>query len=156
MSNRYHGSQYNNKHSIPYNVNILMSPTQCIIIDTNASGQSTNISNDNDGYYAGRAIMIGNECRNIRRVYESQKCSKPDDKHNRRSELVRYVVKMLDRTYTHHQFMLIYATECGIGHTSYEYIFSNLRSTTAKSNMTQECVNPDERCDGDHCFHRLS
>jgi hypothetical protein len=36
--------------------------------------------------------------------------------------------------------MLIYATECGIGHTSYEYIFSNLRSTTAMSNMTLESV----------------
>ena len=21
--------------------------------------------------------------------------------------------------------------------------------------MTRECVNPDEHCDGDHCFHRL-
>jgi len=66
-----------------------------------------------------------------------------------------FEVKFSGHTYQHHQFMLIYATECGIGHTSYEYIFSNLRSTRARSNMTKECVNPDERCDGDHCFHRL-
>jgi hypothetical protein len=43
----------------------------------------------------------------------------------------------------------------GIGHTSYEYIFSKLRSTRARSNMTRDGVNPDEKCDGDHCFHRL-
>ena len=98
--------------------------------------------------------MIGNECRIIRCVHENRKCSKPDDMHNRHSERVRYDVK-LDRTYAYHQFMLIYATECGIGHTSYVYIFSNLRSTTARLNMTRESVNPDERCDGDHCFHRL-
>ena len=97
--------------------------------------------------------MIGKECRIIRRVYENRKCSKPNDKHNR-NELVRYDVE-LDRTYQHHQFMLIYETKCGIEHTSHEYIFSNLCSTTARSNMTQECVNPDEHCDGDHChcFH---
>ena len=65
------------------------------------------------------------------------------------------VIRLSNHTYQHHQFMLIYATECGIGHTSYEYIFSNLRSTTARSNMTQECVNLDEHCDGDHCFHHL-
>ena len=97
--------------------------------------------------------MIGNECRIIHCVHENRKCNKPNDKHNR-SELVRYDAE-LDHTYQHHQFMLIYTTGCGIGHTSYEYIFSNLRSTTARSNMTRECVNPDERCDGDHCFHRL-
>ena len=112
-----------------------MSPTQCIIIDTNASGQNSKLFIDNDGIYTGRAIMIGNECRIIRRVYESRKG------HNC-NELVRYDVKLSDITYAHHQFMLIYATECGIGHTSYEYIFSNLRSTTARSIMTQECVNP--------------
>ena len=148
MSNRHHDSQYNNEHSVPYNANILMSPTHCIIIDTKASGQNSRLSNDNDGIYAGRTIMIGKESRIIRRVYESQKC------HNH-SELVRYDVELDHRAYQHHQYMLIYATECGIGHTSYKYIFSNLRSTTARSNMTRECVNPDERCDGDHCFHRL-
>jgi hypothetical protein len=98
--------------------------------------------------YSGRAIMIGNECRIIRRVHENQNCNNHDG-------LVRYEVQFSGHTYQHHQFMLIYATECGIGHTSYEYIFSNLRSTTARSNMTRECVNPDEHCDGDHCFHRL-
>ena len=92
--------------------------------------------------------MIGNKSRIIRRVYESQKC------HNR-TELVRYEVKFSGNTYQHHQFMLIYATECGIGHTPYEYIFSKFRSTVARLNMTRECVNPDEHCDGDHCFHRL-
>jgi hypothetical protein len=146
MSNFHHDSRNNNEHSVPYNENHLMSPTHCIIIDTNASGQSRNISNDNDGIYAGRAIMIGNERRIIRLVYESRKGSDP-------SELVRYEVKLSYHTYQHHQFMLIFATECGIGHTSYEYIFSKLRSTRARLNMTQECVNPDERCDGDHCFH---
>ncbi len=130
-----------------------MSPTHCIIIDTNAADQS-HVSNDNDGIYAGRAIMIGNESRILRRVYQCQKCGKPNDKH-KRDGLVIYDVKLSDRKYAHHQFMLIYATECGIGHTSYEYIFSNLRSTTAMSNMTLESVNSDERCDGDYCFHRL-
>jgi hypothetical protein len=60
QSKNHHGSRNNNKHSVPNNVNHLMSPTHCIIIDTNASGQSRT-SNDNDGIYAGRAIMIGNE-----------------------------------------------------------------------------------------------
>jgi hypothetical protein len=154
QSYNHHGSWYNNKHSVPYNASHLMSPTHCIIIDTNASGQS-HISNDNDGIYAGRAIMIGKESRIIRRVYESRSCSKGDDKHNR-SVLVRYEVQFSNHTYQqHHQFMLIYATSCGIGHTSYEYIFSNLCSTKARSNMTRESVNSDERCVGDHCFHRL-
>ncbi len=61
QSNNHHGSRYNNQHSVPYNANILMSPTHCIIIDTNASGQNTKLSNKNDGIYAGRAIMIGKE-----------------------------------------------------------------------------------------------
>ena len=154
MSNNHRGSRYNNKHSVPYIVNHLMSPTHCIIIDTNASRQNSRLSNDNDGIYASRAIMIGNERRIIRRIYEGQRCSKLDDKHNR-SELVRYDVKLSDRTYAHHQFMLIYATKCGIGHTSYEYIFNKLRSMRARLNMTRECVNPGEQWDGDHCFHRL-
>jgi len=117
MSNRHHGSRNNNEHSVPYNANHTMSPTHCIIIDMNASGQNTKLSNDNDGIYAGRAIMIGNESRIIRRVRENQNCSKGDNKHNR-SELVRYEVKFSGHTYQHHQFMLIYAIECGIGHTS--------------------------------------
>jgi hypothetical protein len=148
MSNRYHGSRYNNEHSVPYNANLLVSPTHCIIIDTNASGQNTNLFNDNDGIYAGRAIMIGSESRIIRRVHENRNC-------NNRDGLVVYAVQLSRHKYQHHQFMLIYATECGIGHTSYEYIFSKLRSTRARSNMTEESVNPDEHCDGDHCFHRL-
>jgi hypothetical protein len=151
MYNRHHGSRNNNEHSVPYNAKHLMSPTHCIIIDTNSSGQNSQnrrLSNDNDGIYAGRAIMIGNERRIICRVHENRKCSKGDG-------LVRYDVDLDYRTYQHHQFMLIYATECGIGHTLHESIFSKLRSTTARSNMTQECVNPDERCDGDHCFDCL-
>ena len=92
--------------------------------------------------------MIGYERRIIRRVHENRKCSKGDG-------LVRYDVDLDYRTYQHHQFMLIYTTVCGIGHTSYEYIFSKLRSTTARLNMTQESVNPDERCDGDHCLDCL-
>jgi hypothetical protein len=128
MSKSHHGSRNNNKHSVPYNANHLMSPTHCIIIDTNAAGQS-HISNDNDGIYAGRAIMIGNESRIIHRVHENRNC-------NNRDGLVRYEVRLSNHTYQHHQFMLIYATECGIGHTLYEYIFSNLRSITARLNMT--------------------
>jgi hypothetical protein len=120
----------------------------CIIIDTNASGQNNLLSNDNDGTYAGRAIIIGNEHRIIKRLYKVRICSKQNG-------LVRYDIRLSDITIQHHRFMLIYATECGIGHTSYEYIFSNLGSTRARSNMTEESVNPDERCDGDHCFHRL-
>ena len=61
MSNSHHGSRNNNEHSVPYNANHLMSPTHCIIIDTNASGQNNNLFNDKDGIYAVRAIMIGNE-----------------------------------------------------------------------------------------------
>ena len=141
MSNRQHGSRNNNEHSVPCNASHLMSPTHCIIIDTNASGQNNLLSNDNDGIYAGRAIMIGNESRIIRRVHENRNC-------NNRDGLVRYDVRLSNHTYQHHQFMLIYATECGIGHASYENIFSNLRSTMARSNMTQESVNSDERCDG--------
>ena len=89
MSNNHHGSRYNNKHSVPYNynANILMSPTHCIIIDTNAAGQS-HISNDNDGIYTGRVIMIGNKSRIIHRVHENRNC-------NNHSELVRYEVSFL-------------------------------------------------------------
>jgi hypothetical protein len=149
MSNKNHGSRYNNEHSVPYNVNHLMSPTHCIIIDTNASGQNTKLSSDNYGIYAGIAIRIGNELRIIRRVYKCRKCDKPNDKH-KRSELVIYHINILDHAYAHHQFMLIYATACGIGKTSYEYIFSELHSTRARSNMTRDGVNPDKQCDGDH------
>jgi len=102
MSDKNHGSRYNNEHSVPYNANHLMSPTHCIIIDTNAAGQS-HLSNDNDGIYAGKAIMIGNESRIIRRVHENRNCL---------SELVRYDIRLSNHTYQHHQFMLIiHATE---------------------------------------------
>ena len=70
MSNKNHGSRYNNEHSVPYNANHLMSPTHCIIIDTNASGQNTTLSNDNDGIYAGRAIMIGNDAHLRNRMWD--------------------------------------------------------------------------------------
>ena len=72
LSNKYNGSQKNNKHSVPYNANLLMSPTHCIIIDTNASGQNSKLSNDNDGIYAGRAIMIGNESNHLTCLRESK------------------------------------------------------------------------------------
>jgi hypothetical protein len=147
MSNFHHGGRNNNTHSVPYNENLLVSPTHCIIVDTKAPGQTRKLSKDNDGIYAGIAIMIGNERRIIRRVHKNRKC-------NKSNELVRYDVK-LDRTYQHHQFMLIYAIACGIGKSLYEYIFSELRSTWARSNMTRDGVNPNEQCDGDHCFHRL-
>jgi hypothetical protein len=117
QSNNHPVSRYNNKHSVPYNVNNLMSPTQSIIIDTKASGQNNLLSKDNDGIYAGRAIMIGNESIIIRRVHENRKCKKTDDKQKKTSVLVSYDVDLDYRTYQHHQFMLIYATECGIGHT---------------------------------------
>jgi hypothetical protein len=64
-----------------------MSPTHCIIIGTNSSGQNTKLSNNNDGIYAGRAIMIGNERMIIRCVHENRKCNKHD-------ELVRYDVEL--------------------------------------------------------------
>jgi hypothetical protein len=79
MSNRFHGSQKNNMHSVPYDTNLLVSPTHCFVIDAKASGQTTKISNDKDGIYAGRMIRIGNERRIIRRVYEQRRCNKPDD-----------------------------------------------------------------------------
>jgi hypothetical protein len=148
MSNRHHGSRNNNEYSVPYNENLLVSPTHCIIIDTNAAGQKTKLlSNDNDGIYACRAIMIGNKSRIIRRVHENRWAII--------SVCLSDMISSFLGTHQHQRFMLIYATECGIGHTSYEYIFSKLRSTKARSNMTRENVNPDERCDGDHCFHRL-
>ena len=70
MSNSHHGSRNNIKHSVPYNANHLMSPTHCIIIDTNASGQNNLLSNDNDGIYAGRAIMIGNDAHLRNRMWD--------------------------------------------------------------------------------------
>jgi hypothetical protein len=112
------------------------------------------LSKDKDCIYTGIAIRIGNELRIIRRVYECRGCSKPDDKQHC-NELVKYDIKIHDHTYQHHQFMLIYATACGIGKTSYEGIFRKLRNTTARSKMTRYGVNPDEQCNGDHCFHRL-
>ena len=80
MSNRYHFSQKSNTHPVPYNENLLMSPTHCIIIDTSSSGQNSKLSKDKDSIYTGIAIRIGNELRIIRRVYECRGCSKPDDK----------------------------------------------------------------------------
>ena len=150
MSKKCHGSQKSNTHSVPYDVNLLVSPTDCFIIDSKVSGKTKHLSNDNDGIYAGRMIRIGNERRIIRRVYEQRRCSKPDDQQKTRSELVKYEIRIRDRIYQHHQFMLIYATACGIGKTSYEYIFSELHSTRARSNMTRDGVNPDKQCDGDH------
>ena len=85
-----------------------MSPTHCIIIDTNAYGQNTKLSNNNDGIYAGRAIMIGNECRIIRRVHENRNC-------NNRDGLVRYEVQFSGHTYQHHQFMVITQPNVGLG-----------------------------------------
>ena len=72
MSNRWHGSQMNNTHSVPYDMNLLVSPTHCFIIDTKAYGQTKKLSKskDKDGIYAGRMIRIGNERRIICRVYE--------------------------------------------------------------------------------------
>jgi hypothetical protein len=55
MSNRHHGSRYNNEHSIRCNANHLMSSTHSIIIDTNSYGQNDTLSNDNDGIYPDRA-----------------------------------------------------------------------------------------------------
>jgi hypothetical protein len=98
MSNRHHDGQKNNTHSVPYNVNHLVSPTHCIIIDTNTAGQS-HISNDNDGIYVGITIKIGNELRIIHRVHENRVCSKPDDKQKYCSELVRYEIRIIDHTY---------------------------------------------------------
>jgi hypothetical protein len=43
MSNRYHVSQKSNTHPVPYNENLLMSPTHCIIIVMNSSGQNSKI-----------------------------------------------------------------------------------------------------------------
>jgi len=55
QSNNHHGSRNNNEHSVPYNEDLLVSPTHCIIIDTNAAGQnSKSYYNDNDGTPAGR------------------------------------------------------------------------------------------------------
>ena len=88
MSNRFHGSQKNNTHSVPYDTNLLVSPTHCFIINTKASGQTRFLSNDNDGIYAGRMIRIDNERRIIRRVNKQRRCNKPDDQHTC-SEIVK-------------------------------------------------------------------
>ena len=151
MSNRFHGSQKNNTHSVPYDVNLLVSPTHCFFIDTKASGQTKKLSNNKDGFYAGRMIRIGNERRIICLVYEQRIITKPNDQKKSFKEIVRYDIRIRDQLYQHHQFMLIYATACGIGKTSYEYIFSKLRNSLRR---TWEGVKPDDRCDGDHCFHR--
>ena len=72
MANKYYGNWNNNKHSIPYNVNLLVLSAHGIIINTRAPGENTNrLSNNDTGIYAGRKIWIGGEKRIICCIYES-------------------------------------------------------------------------------------
>ena len=114
-------------------MNKIVSHSHCIVMDMDAIGQNTNITNDDDDIYAARSTEIkDNEQRIFCRMHENCACHKPDDKYPHRSELVRFELK-LDcncNTIQHHQYLLIHATTCGIGTTSYEDIFSKFRSTT--------------------------
>ena len=76
---------------------------------------------------------------------------------NANTNMPRYQLRLPEQqgTIQQHQFNLIYAKACGIGTESLEYIYAKLRSKEAMSSMAENCVNPEDRCDGDHCFHRL-
>ena len=150
---RNRGDRYDNESSIPFDQYLLVSPTRSLVFNTNAWGQSNKLDDDT---YGARMIVVGGKSRLFRRLHENRKCSKPCDEYKFRSELVRYDLMLPEHgTIQQHQFNLIYATACGIGTESLEYIYAKLRTKSASSNMAEKCVNPEDRCDGDHCFHRL-
>ena len=152
MSTRHYGDRNNNNHPIPFDGSLIISPTHTIMLYTNAGGQNSDSIDDDDNIYAGRTIAIDGKDRIIRRVHENLICKKPDAN---TSELVGYEIRLDRHTFAHHRYLLIYAAACGIGTNSLEYILKELRSTAANANMERDKVNPDEQCDGDHCFHRL-
>ena len=152
MSNRHHGGRDNNEHYIKFDPYLLVSTTRSLVINTNAHGQLKCV----DDTYGARTIVVGGESRLFRRLHENQKCSKPCEKYKSHSELVRYDLELPGNgTIQHHQFNLIYAKACGIGCESFEHIYVKQRTKNGSSSMTEKCVNPEDKCDGDHCFHRL-
>ena len=149
---RNRGDRYDNEDHVEFDPYLLVSFTRSIVFNTNAHGQST----CDDDTYGARTIVVGGESRLFRRMHENRGCNKPCDKYKARGELVRYQLDLPGHgTIQQHQFNLIYATACGIGTESLEYIYAKLRSKEVSSNMAETCVNPEDRCDGDHCFHRL-
>ena len=155
---RNNGNRHDNEASIPFNPYLLVSSTRSLVFDTNAHGQHAT-GKCGDATYGARTIKIGDESRLFRRLHENQACNKPCEKYTRRSELIRYDLKLPEhgtcRTIQQHQFNLIYANEFGIGTESLEDLYADLRSEAAQSSMADKCVHPEDRCDGDHCFHRL-
>jgi hypothetical protein len=149
---RNRGDRYDNVDSIPFDQYLLVSPTRSVVFNTNACGQFNCVDDTNGA----RTIVVDGKYRLFRRMHESRACELPSANYPDRSELIRYDLQLPEHgTIQHHQFNLIYATACGIGIESFEYIYAKLRSEEASSNMAETCVNPEDRCDGDHCFHRL-
>ena len=149
---RNRGDRYDNEDHVEFDPYLLVSFTRSIVFNTNAHGQFKCV----DDTYGARTIEVDGKYRLFRRMHETRACSKPCDEYQFRSELVRYQLRLHEHgNIVQHQFNLIYATACGIGTESLEYIYAKLRSKEASSNMAETCVNPEDRCDGDHCFHRL-
>ena len=150
---RDRGDRYDNKDSIPFDPDLLVSTTRSLVFHTNAHGQNAKLDDDT---YGARTIEVGGMSRLFRRLYLNRVCSKPCEKYKYQKGLVRYDLQLPGHgTIQHHQFNLIYAKACRTGTESFEYIYVELRSKEAKSSMANKCVNPEDRCDGDHFFHRL-
>jgi hypothetical protein len=152
---RNRGNRHDSEASIPFNPYLLVSSTRSLVFDTNARGQQSK-GRCGDAIYGARAIKIGDETRLFRRLHENRVCEKPCKKYKHRRENIRYDLQLPEHgTIQQHQFNLIYANEFGIGTESLEYLYVDLRSEAAQSSMADKCVNPEDKCDGDHCFHRL-
>ena len=149
---RNRGDCYDNEDCIKFDPYLLVSTTRSMVFNTNAHGQFKCV----DDTYGARTIEVDGKSRLFRRLHENQKCSKPCEKYKSHSELVRYDLELPGNgTIQHHQFNLIYAKACGIGCESFEHIYVKQRTKNGSSSMTEKCVNPEDKCDGDHCFHRL-
>jgi hypothetical protein len=149
---RNRGDRYDNEDHVVFDPYLLVSFTRSIVFNTNAHGQFNCV----DDTYGARTIEVDGKLRLFRRMHENRACEVPSEKYPNRNELVRYQLELPGHgTIQQHQYNLIYATACGIGTESLEYIYAKLRSEEALSNMAEACVNPEDRCDGDHCFHRL-
>jgi len=156
MATRLYGDRHDNNHNIDFGKYLLISLSQGINVNTNVCGQNKRLTHtDDDGIYGGKLISIGGKDRIICRVYEYCCVPKPSEKCPKRGELVQYSIFIDNHTFKHHRYLLIYATARGIGTESLEYILEKLRSTMAAGNMERDRVNLEERCDCDHCFHRL-
>jgi hypothetical protein len=150
---RNNGNRHDNKHSIVFDPYLLVSPTRSMAFNTKAPGQNSKLD---DPIYGARTMKIGDESRLFRRLHENLACNKPCEKYDHRAEMIRYELQLPEHgTIQQHQFNLIYAKACGIGTESLEYLYKDLRSKATQSSMADKCVHPEDKCDGDHCFHRL-